>query len=1297
MADEVIAQGTLQLVVDINQAQVDAAVEDMARNITNKLVKAAEGGEVAFRKLGQAASAVAKTLAAVGAVGGAAAVALATKTVRAGVEFNVLQQKVRAALTTILGTAAAAEELLAQVNELNDTSPFSRASFLEATQQLVGFGVEAKKIPGILDAIQQSVSGIGGNEQDILRISQAFARIASHGKLTGDVLLTLQEKGIDAAELLAEAWGTTAADIRDQTSRGMIGAEKAIDGLVEGLQEKFGGATENAAASLGTALDRLNSRIRNIGADITKPFINPFGGGLAIEIINNITKALDNLRKNVIPALVPIVQSVGEEVKKLSEGFVKFTQNINTDHVQQVLNVLKLLIPVVAGLGGALANTGRNIAVIGPLLGALNPFVLALVALAATVPEVRQVLADLASTLQPLVEQLIPLFQTGVETVKSVFIALIPVLSSVVGLIGAFASVLTPLLQILNTFGPLNTVLQVFIARMILVRVAGSAAFAQINAALTVTIIQLARASGAVVGFVASLRAAGSIGLASLRGIGAAIAGIMNPLNILIGGFVIANQMLSDAKAKADELVGAMTEGLDLSTVDDLGLALKRVNDELELQLELNQSQGNVENFFQWLPFVKNEGLESAAALKKLREERDKLLGVKVTRDDVVSQVILKTGESITDVLKRATTAGINFSTLAGDKVLSTVKKLVTGFTDLTVAAAALPSKFVDVIALLDSITSSQKALTTATKDYQESLKGVLKAQEDVNVAIKEGAAAVADAVKAANEANAAAIQDAADATTNLADAQTKVNELLAEGGEKELADARQDLADSTDALANAEERRVAAAERLAELLAPATAQELANANDAVTTSEIALARSIRTRDEALAALNATQEVAVDLAGLSLDGLKNALGKARETARAQRAVTKTGKSAVELQEDAVLAEIDVRDKTQDVTAAKDTLRTLELKGLVETPLITAARKDLANADKDVAKEIRQVNTDRTALNLIESGVSGFSATLAAARVVVAEAEERLAIANTAVGTTATEGQAAVAKAHEDAAARIVVARDSVAAAEGRVAKALQDQRDAQKEINGLIATAKGDQDHILATKLLQITANETLIRQTPGLLESAIAQVLALLPPLHAPTSTGGTGIGHAGAPGASQRNTLIAGIKDLLRDPRLPFAEAFRILGIPISGGAEGTLIEGAPGRFGKLMHVGEFGKPELLLPLTKPNRVWELLSANLPKYPGAMAAAQSAILPAGTGAALPKLNLSGAKTTRSYLDEPLSERTGRRIADLLEKGNLGSLTVEEHITLSNPVEDPDLTARLLKRQIQRTINRRR
>lgn len=572
-----------------------------------------------------------------------------------------------------------------------------------------------------------------------------------------------------------------------------------------------------------------------------------------------------------------------------------------------------------------------------------------------------------------------------------------------------------------------------------------------------------------------------------------------------------------------------------------------------------------------------------------------------------------------------------------------------------TKAAEEIKKEFVDVSALLDDVSSAQKSLTAATKDYQRALRGVKDAQQSVNDALKEAQEDAADAAASVVEA-----------TEDLADAQARFNELLAEGGEAELTEAREDLADSTERLADAEDRRADAAQRLADLLVPATQDEIAEATDDVTRAEISLERAIRARDEALAKLNQTQEESIDLSGLSLDQLRSTLANARASADAQRRAGRTTENVNKLKEDAVLTEIDVRDAIRNVDEARKKLTETEQKGKVETDAIRDARDDLARADRDVDKAIKDQIKDRTTLQAIEAGNSQFTKDLAAARNTVADAEERLSLAQLNVAATA-----------EESARRVATARDGVRDAEDRVSEALRRQRDAQQEVNEKVATAIGDQNTLLGIKLQQFAANEALIRQSPKLLESAIANIVASLPALP-------TGPGAPGAPGAIQRQKLIQGINELLRDPRLPFAEAFRRLGLP--GFEEGGLIT-AP----VVARLGEKYKQELVLPLTKPDRVWELLSRNLPRFPAAQAAAASAIT---GGDRVPRISIAGAGGAASGAQRKANKDLAQAIAaELVAAG----LTKGGDTNVTIPVITPTPDPRLLAREIDRRIARRR
>src|SRR5699024_2136926 len=84
-----------------------------------------------------------------GAIAGIGAAALKT-----GISYNTLQQTSRAALTTLTGSAEAAHAQMDKLDEFAKGSPFAKDVFIRAQQQMLGFGIEAKKVIPYLDSIQ---------------------------------------------------------------------------------------------------------------------------------------------------------------------------------------------------------------------------------------------------------------------------------------------------------------------------------------------------------------------------------------------------------------------------------------------------------------------------------------------------------------------------------------------------------------------------------------------------------------------------------------------------------------------------------------------------------------------------------------------------------------------------------------------------------------------------------------------------------------------------------------------------------------------------------------------------------------------------------------------------------------------------------------------------------------------------------------------------------------------------------------------------------------------------------------
>lgn len=258
-------------------AEYATAMEEAARKtraVGTETERAAQKRE-AFQALGTAAMVV-----------GGAMTALTLAVAKTGIEYNTLQQTSRAALTTLLGGAEAANAQMDKLDAFARTSPFSKTTFISAQQQMLAFGIEAQKVIPYLDAIQDAVAAAGGSNQQLGEIAFVMAQISAAGKITGQDLIQFGQRGVNAAELIGSQMGKTGAQIKSEITAGTLGADEALDALAAGMKAKFDGAAANVKDTFAGAMDRVQAAWRDLSADLMKPLVDPNGGGALVGVLN---------------------------------------------------------------------------------------------------------------------------------------------------------------------------------------------------------------------------------------------------------------------------------------------------------------------------------------------------------------------------------------------------------------------------------------------------------------------------------------------------------------------------------------------------------------------------------------------------------------------------------------------------------------------------------------------------------------------------------------------------------------------------------------------------------------------------------------------------------------------------------------------------------------------------------------------------------------------------------------------------------------------------------------------------
>jgi tape measure domain-containing protein len=387
-----------------------------------------------------------------------------------GVEYNVLMQKARAAFTTVLGSAQAADDMLDSIQRFASTSPFPRQVFIEATQQMLGFGIAADDVIPILGSVQDAVAAAGGGADDISSIVNALSQVQSQGKFTGDALMQLSTRGINAADLIGAQMGKTGAEIKKQISDGALGAEEGIAALTAGMKEKFGGAAENLKGTWVGAMDSIKGATRDMGSALVAPFIDPKGGGYAVEWAGIISGKI----RDLTDVIVPIFESMFDRIKPIFDKITKAAEDMDLGKMfSDISDTVGDLAPVLAPIAAALtAMGGANIAgMLGPLgsmlgpLANINPIFAAVVALVAVMPELQDAFKEILPILADAGKQLIETFGPAIEDMMPLVHELADFIGGV--LVSAFEQLVPPITDLIIQLEPLLPMFSDFISVLI--------------------------------------------------------------------------------------------------------------------------------------------------------------------------------------------------------------------------------------------------------------------------------------------------------------------------------------------------------------------------------------------------------------------------------------------------------------------------------------------------------------------------------------------------------------------------------------------------------------------------------------------------------------------------------------------------------------------------------------------------------------------------------------------------------------------------------------------------------------
>lgn len=241
----------------------------------------------------------------------------------ASVQAAAQMRQYEIAFQTMLKSAEAGTQMLRDLQQFAAETPFDVPGVVSAGQQLMAFGFKAEEIIPMLTNLGDAASGLGLGTEGVSRLAYALGQMQTSGKLNAQDMMQLTSAGIAAWDMLAQAAGKTVAEMKDLCSKGAIDSKAAVQTIVAGMNEQFGGMMAKTSDEVAGLLANIEETAGNTSAAVGKYLTEAFNiKGILKDVSDRLGefqqkmqtateqgKSLRDVIKECVPA--PVIAAMG--------------------------------------------------------------------------------------------------------------------------------------------------------------------------------------------------------------------------------------------------------------------------------------------------------------------------------------------------------------------------------------------------------------------------------------------------------------------------------------------------------------------------------------------------------------------------------------------------------------------------------------------------------------------------------------------------------------------------------------------------------------------------------------------------------------------------------------------------------------------------------------------------------------------------------------------------------------------------------------------------------------------------
>ncbi len=251
-------------------------------------------------------------------------------------------------LKVLTGELKTAKNIIQELQQFAAVTPFTSSELVETAKRLKAFGVDTENLVDTTKRLGD-VAGATGAKLD--GIATAYGQIQAKGRLQGEELLQLQERGINLQDELQKMYGLTGEEFRKALEKGQFSA-KAVELALKRLTDTGGKYAKGAIAQsdtlsgkLSTLQDGIDNLARRIGQVLSPALKAIFDQ--AIAVVDVINQALAAGRGGGFTRSVGIARNLlnvgatSQAVDNIAKGVGQVNPQANKAGIEQNLQALQ--------------------------------------------------------------------------------------------------------------------------------------------------------------------------------------------------------------------------------------------------------------------------------------------------------------------------------------------------------------------------------------------------------------------------------------------------------------------------------------------------------------------------------------------------------------------------------------------------------------------------------------------------------------------------------------------------------------------------------------------------------------------------------------------------------------------------------------------------------------------------------------------------------------------------------------------------------------------------------------------